>query len=253
MWTNILKINFKNRSNEESLRKQINEIHIKELHRIGFFGYEQYEVISWLSYIFQSLDKKVLIVDYSESHEMKNFIMLPNDLIVRDTVFEYRNIFYIDAKNHTKGFLKDIIEMEDYDILMVNFGTNFNLCSLFSYVESLLYVTDMSINHIDIVKQAKDKGICKKENLLLKRYYPQKISLKSITEDISISEEQVFVREYDLQEEMQIIYGQHLNDFKMTEISITSKQFLLEYLIEILGVERRSAEKALNKLVKGRE
>lgn len=105
---------------------------------IGFIGIDKYEYIMYLSRVLHHLEKKVLLIDYSESEALRSCIPTLKSPV--SEVIEYRGIKFLNGKLEALN--------GDYDCVLIDFGMN-NKHPSINQCDHLVYVTDLQLHNID--------------------------------------------------------------------------------------------------------
>ncbi len=246
MWINW----HKKRGVEPDSKENTTEPEGETMKYIGFYGYEQYEIIAWLSTLLRIMEKKVLIVDFTDEKELTNFIRLPRKIADdTDKVFEYHGMNYLIP---SKNVFSEMECFHEYDVVLIDFGGKTCDCRELALCDALLFVTDMSLSHIALIKTMKKRSGCTNEYLILKHFISGTVDPEVVVDELSFDPEEVFVLEYDLQEEMQLFAGQHLDDFKMTVITASTRRFLYDMLLRISGANQSHISNSIKIATKGR-
>ncbi len=114
---------------------------------IGFFGIEKYDLILYLSSLLLNLDRKVLIIDNSETEALTFSIPIPESMNPKICKINYRNMDFVKERNAAQYQM-------DYDFILIDFGfrTNHKDIPLCSFV---YLVTDKQRHNIARIRNLK--------------------------------------------------------------------------------------------------
>lgn len=190
---------------------------------VGFIGTESYEIILYLSRVFHSLGKKVLMVDYSYTGSLAICIPVPLGLNARDDVIDYRKTDFT-----MKELSEDMIN--EYDDILINFEFNFSDChKLIKNCNHLVFVTDQqkhNIGSLDLVPEF-DIDVSRTQ-LIIKNFVESKIDKNYIKEGLknTIFEDNVYLIEQDDLNTKSRILVQFDTKFTFKRISKSIKEYL---------------------------
>jgi hypothetical protein len=191
---------------------------------LGFIGIENFEIILYLSRILSKLERKVLLIDYSNDRDLASCIPIPTGMAAEDDVITH---FGIDFTR--KGLDQDQELINEYDDILINFG--FNCVTAEKYCTRLIFtVNQMLHNIIRLATLTADSAGSADRSLMIKDVVDSKISPEYIMEcmKIDISKDNICVLYFDEIDMKYKILSQHNALFQFRKITKGTKDYLLE-------------------------
>ncbi|WMJ87535.1 hypothetical protein [Anaerocolumna sp. MB42-C2] len=208
---------------------------------IGFLGIETYDIILYLSKLLFHLNKKVLIVDNSDTEALTYCIPIPASMNPKINRIHFCNLDFIKEKNVT-DYLKE------YDYILIDFGFKTNHMEIHNC--SYIYlVTDKQQHNLARILNLK----CKQEVFLIIK---DRIKNKSLTyllemmKDNGINIKQYYCLYYDDLDKENMTGIQYRNEISFKHQSGQMKDLLNE-LIETLSFNKIEAGQAYKKAKRG--
>ncbi|MEG1457867.1 MAG: hypothetical protein RR056_05270 [Acetivibrio sp.] len=211
---------------------------------IGFAGCGQQELISGTALLFEKLNKKILLMDFTDFGELRNLIPLNRDFEkAKNIVLKYREVDYIYADAGTE--MEDYIF--DYDIILADFGRNITHEEI-KKCSQVYYVTDMCNHNILQLKE-----IIKKEeaHLVLKNYLKEKGDADYVAEELNFSCDNFYVLPYEEGEAMQFMSEAKLENLKYANFTRETKGLLSDIVRD--GEEEGAYKTAVKAIEKRRK
>ncbi|NLJ89320.1 MAG: hypothetical protein GX323_00350 [Clostridiales bacterium] len=213
---------------------------------IGFVGSDKYEIILYLSRILYHLQKRVLLVDFSETRALTQSIPIPNLLRERDIYLEYRGVDFVRGGGYQ-------VDMEkEYDYVFLDFGYNHNLLNSIT-CDSIVYVTDLQFHN------AKRLNITNKHEGSHKYIVIKDVFMCKVTPDYILSElnqgatiKNVYIIEQDILDIKIKTNSQYSQKFNFEKLSKSMKTFLKDILIEFdANIDKIQIQSAYKKAERG--
>lgn len=194
---------------------------------IGFIGSDKYEILLYLSRILYHLNKKVLLVDFSETMALTQSIPIPLALAESETYLEYRGIDFIKGRNYYLNMNKE------YDYVLFDFGYNHSILSSI-YCNSIVYVTDLQLHHAKRLNITNKKG-SQKNFIIIKDVFPCKITPDYILNELNpkVNIENIYIIEQDALDIKVKIHSQYNQTFYFDKLSKSMKTFLKDIILQI--------------------
>ena len=167
---------------------------------IGFLGGDKYDILLYLSKILNRLNKKVLLVDYSENRALTYSI--PSVLLEQPiyTVYKNSNKAYEEAVRNTESISYQEIDFlfepkyeelealeEQYDVILIDFG--YQVFSKFlSRCEEIFLCLDPKLHHIIQLKPLAKISTDFKDHihLIFRQVYDCKINVSFVCEELGM-------------------------------------------------------------------
>lgn len=216
----------------------------KKAFTIGFLGIDSYDIIHYLSRILCKMEKKVLLVDCSNTHGLTNSVPGPDELD-KTTVIHYRNVDF------TASYKKE--QLEQYDVIFFDFTDNVTH-HLIDLCEDLYLVTDQQRHNISKVKQIYDDTTTEQYvTVIIRNVVKCKIGMKYLLNLIGFdaSDEHYYVLDADVIDQELMLLCQYDNVFSFKKISNGFKKMLISILVENMKLEEKEVKLALKKAEKG--
>lgn len=214
---------------------------------VGFVGSDKYEILLYLSRILYHLDKKVLLVDYSETQALTSSIPIPEILRESNTYLDYRGIDFIKGRNYIQNMDKD------YDYVLIDFGFNHGILSNIK-CHNIIYVTDLQLHHAKRLKRSLVTGN-PKNYIVIKDVFPCKVSPDVILKEISLKAiiEDIYVIEQDALDIKFKIQSQYNQTFYFDRLSKSMKTFLKDIIYRFdKNLDKSQIQSAYKKAERGR-
>lgn len=206
--------------------------------KIGFIGIESYEIIHYLSRVLIHMNKKVLLVDRSETRSLEYSISAPKEL--KQKVADYRGVDFSDK----------IPEKSEYDLVLIFYGFKENKDS--SDCDDLFFVTDLQVHNMDRLNQ---KNPCKSKYVIVKNMIPLKINEKFVRlylDKLELSKERFIFLLEDKRDKECMLYCQWEHVFTFHQISSSLKDLILSILIIACGAEKKEVSRAYRSAERGK-
>lgn len=217
----------------------------------GFIGSDKYSIVIEFANFLFLLDKKVLVIDLSETHNI--ILSLPNP--EKLSTFEFKGVTFSSDKDKLDSAAK-------YDYVLIDLGLPKETdISLLSRCENMVIVTDQQTHHLlplqDFVTKYSSSvdasGVVKqKTNIAIVDYMANKLSAKKLCKYLGVKDgsEHVFTLLYDDVEYGSRLLGQHTHKFAFSR-SEDTKELFLSLLGEPEGVNGRQIKRAIKKAGRG--
>lgn len=202
---------------------------------IGFAGYGQNRILSACILYLSKYKEKILIIDYSETAELRAIIPLPKELEDKtNIVLSYHNLDYINADGMTQ--IQDFAF--DYDIVLVDFGRNI-AHSEAAECDCVYYLTDMLRHNILLLKHTRPVN---HEHLILCDYFPGMQSAYIVAQELNFPSEGFTVLPYDDKEHIQMKTGIPIDQIMWRSFSSQTRHLVRMITDQLRSeVEDRSA------------
>lgn len=192
---------------------------------VAYAGVDNFDNIFYLSRILLKLDKKVLIVDHSESGSLIHSIPKPKGVNVDETIISYRQMDFTTMMIH-----RELVA--DYDDVFIYYGFNKPLKDLI-ICNRMVWVTDLYRYHYEdsecfpYYEDAISKPM---RYLLVKDAVELKITPEMIAERMEISYPAqnisvLYINEKDYYNSLICHYN---GDYRFTDISKQRRKYLLK-------------------------
>lgn len=194
------------------------------------------------------LNKKVLLVDFSETEALTESIPISDVFNENTSYLDYRGIDFIKGCDY---YFKVEGERE-YDYIIHDFGFNQEILSDIS-CDIIIYITDLQLHHvkkIDIKREDNNP----KRYIVIKDVLPCKIRPKLILEQISkeVVVEDVYIIDQDDLDIKFKIYSQYNQAFYFNKLSKSMKTFLKDIISKFdENLDKTQIEKAYKKAERG--
>lgn len=214
---------------------------------IGFVGCDKYEILLYLSRILYHLNKKVLLVDFSETEALTQSIPIPDSLREDSSYMDYRGIDFIKGRNYYP-----CIEQK-YDYILIDFGFNQDVLPMIP-CQNLIYVTDLQLHNVKRIKINKESKEFSKF-VIIKDVFPCKIKPDYILEELDsdFKEENIYILEQDAIDIRHKINSQYSQTFYFHKLSKSMKSFLKDIIRQIdIRLKREEIQVAYKKAERGK-
>ena len=213
---------------------------------LGFIGIENFEIILYLSRILRKLERKVLLIDYSETAELASCIPIPEGLDPEDDIITH---FGIDFTS--KQINQDV--RDEYNDILINFGFNWTHISETQYCTSIIFIINQLQHNIkrlasftSIGSEAADKS------LIIKDVVNSKISPEYIADQLKVKEN-VCVLNFDEIDMKYRILAQHDSLFTFRRITRGAKDYLLDTVKKMCPeIQEKAIKEAYKAAERGR-
>lgn len=207
----------------------------KEYQLIGFAGCGQLELIAGYTLSLWKQKKKLLLMDFSESKELRSMIPLPIELeVARDMVLSYHEIDYVCAGQTARiedfGF--------EYDVVLADFGRKLKHLQL-AECDAVCYITDMCRQNVLLLKHRQDLA---NQHIVLKHFLKGRQEAESIREELNVTEEAFSVLPYEERELLTFLSGVPLNHITPHCFSHETKRFVKQRMKQLRETWNESAE-----------
>lgn len=194
--------------------------------KVAFIGTDKYEILLYLSRILYHLNKKVLLVDFSETKALTESIPIPNLLHESTTYLDYRGIDFIKGRNYS-------LDMEkNYDYILFDLGFRKEVLEVLSYDE-ILYVTDLQLHNAKRIGAIKGKRSNSRQ-IVIKDVLPCKVTPEYILEQIdeSMNWKNIYIIDQDDLDTKLKLHSQYNQRFYFHKLSKSMKTFLIDIILE---------------------
>jgi hypothetical protein len=191
---------------------------------IGFIGSEKYELILYLSRILYHLNKKVLLVDYSESKALYQCIPIPDLLHKEKNGIDYRGVDFIQGQYYSNNLRKN------YDVILMDFDFG-SQDEIILQCNKLFFVTDLQLHNVNRLNPIHYIHI-KEKYLVIKDVFQCKIKPEYILGqfDEVIQKENVYILYLDTLDLKYKLQCQYNSIFQFNKLSAPAKYFLNEVI-----------------------
>ena len=194
---------------------------------IAYVGIENFDTILYLSRILQGLNRKVLIVDNSETLALTYSIPVIKDMDTYDVIFSYRRVDFTNQPVTEELIAK-------YDDILIDCGLKEPITSI-NFFTKLIYVTDLFAYNVHRFAKvvAYYNCDCDKE-LLIRNAVNAKISVDHIVQQMNgcISEENVEVLNRD-EFDYENTLNNHINQVFTLKLSRMYKEYLISQVVSM--------------------
>lgn len=217
---------------------------------IGFIGADKYDLILYLARILYHLQKRVLVIDLSESGALHACLRYPEGL--KDTVIEHRGVYYLFGRKFNSDFLnpsyiKDLYDSA-YDYVLIDFGFQ-------KYqdpgCDRIIYVVDQQLQNI---KRLYDIS-CMKKSLIVRDMTDYKIKPELIVCEAGLSDLAArniyltFHDEWDMGCKLNCQYNHRI---RFNKLSVQLRKALKEIITDMVpGYSLNEVNKAYKKAAGG--
>ena len=222
----------------------------KQQIRLGFIGFCKTDLILYLSRIINSLGEKAAIVDRSSGHEL--IYSVPVGIYAKDRL-DYRGVeVFLDCG------ATELIELplDDIYAVLVDYGINGNASGELKCMDAVFVVCDMQKHHLvplsnylsraaeirNIIRVYRDMPSGK----ITARYADSLLNIENNAKIIAKYEFPLYETEYAVR-----LTSQYDDIFKFNRIPAELSQMLLDCVIELFGIDKKTAVKALKKAQRG--
>lgn len=208
---------------------------------LGFLGVEAYDIILYLTKLLFNLDKKVLLIDNSESGALTCCIPIPSTLNPKITPISCTGMDFVKER--------EVSEYEDkYDYILIDYGfknthKDLHNCSF------LFFVCDRQQHNIVRLQNLKPNT---EVHVIIRDIVNNKIKdyiLGSLADKINIKDYYCLYRD-DLDKECMLSL-QYSNKITLKKLSAQYNYVLYQLLTKTLNFDRTAAEKAYKKAKRG--
>lgn len=210
---------------------------------IGWIGTDKYDLILYFSMILTSTNKKVLLIDQSESEALSYCIPAPASLNPKSDKVTYKNLDFVKGKN-----VVDYIEK--YDYILIDFGFKVNHRDIINYCSKIFLVTDRQQHNIDRIcaLEAKTDDI-----FLILRDLRRRTKITVLQESIEqrIKIKNHFVLDFDDIDNEKMVALQYSYQLQYKKLSSQYKYLLEQIMTEILNFNHYELGQAMKRLKRG--
>lgn len=222
---------------------------------VGFIGMDKYEYIMYLTRVLCLLDKKVLMVDCSETGALSSSVPCPEE--IKNSVIEYRGVMFHDCRNKENkdpySGKETNLNYEAYDFILIDYGYYTEaegLCAC----DRIVCVTDQqahNIQRITGIDLLKDK----QKSLIIKDVVNSKITPRFIVDELkleNLSAKQTYVVYQDELDSKCRINCQYDALSRFLKLSMQSKNVIKGLVTELLPeITKKELEVAYKRAEKG--
>ncbi|WDV46950.1 hypothetical protein PV797_04430 [Clostridiaceae bacterium M8S5] len=219
------------------------------MNSFGFIGTYKCDILNYLSRIFKSLGKNVVVIDASLKQEMVSCLPWSFNL---DYV-SFRNVdFYTHCYSKTNY---NKVPIDDYDIVLIDYGFNDSLIGEIGDIKSLFIVSDFQRFNVLHMKELIADISGKPQSVRIYRdVVKSKINSKYIDNLLKLDEfvDTIAKYEFDLSYEdyKTNIEFQYNDVFKFKKLTKEYKEMFKDIISQYYQFEKKQIDKAL-KLAEG--
>lgn len=187
----------------------------------GFIGVDCYDLILYLSRTARYLNKRALIVDYSDGMALSYSIR--NPLVPENEVIDYRGVDFV-------SFPESLDMIEDYDYVFIDLGFNKSDWVL-ENCDCVIFVTDLKLHNIERLKTINvfdDQDV----SLVIRNIVNSKIKPKFVSsqfEYLNLTSDDIFTIEYSENNEAVAINAQYDSIFRFNRLTGDFKNFIKKF------------------------
>lgn len=217
---------------------------------LGFNGFCKTDIILYLSRILHLLGEKVAIIDQSMQEELRYSI--PTGLYTQDRI-DYRGV---DVFLNCENIMLTNLPVEDYTVLLIDFGVNFKALELNEELKALFIVTDLSRHHTVPLSSCLSHILNRPDSIRIirdmvyskinTRYIDSLLQSGQYTNVIAKYEFDLNEKDYECR-----LRSQYDDVFKFGKISNDFKNMLIDCITGLFGTEKKFVLKALKKAQRG--
>lgn len=212
---------------------------------IAYVGIDNSDNILYLSRILSKLDKKILIVDHSDTKAITYSIPQLDGIDMKLDTVTYRKVDF------TQMDLSERI-VKKYDIVLIDYGFSPRRKEL-GYCNRIVYVTDLYLHNTNKLYCMEDYDISIK-SLLIRNLLGIKISPESVAIQIekNIPVENITLLSFNENDLVNSIINQYNQSFRFTNISRQLKSYLIREISSLYPeILKKDIVKAYQKARKG--
>lgn len=193
---------------------------------VAFVGIESFDNIQYIARILSNLNKKILVIDYSETEALTWSIPQIKFIDIYNDIIKFRQVDYT-KQNITEDMLKV------YDDIIIAFG--FNIKNEFmKYCNKIIYVTDLYINNIEKLNRVHDFDV-EEKYLLIRNVLGIKISPETVAQQIekNIPTENTMILPFSENDQINGLINQYNQSFRFKKISRQLKELLYKQVNDL--------------------
>lgn len=215
---------------------------------IGFVGVEEYDIIIYLTTLLNKIDKKVLLIDLSETTALSFCMKIPQGLDIKEKIAECNGISYTRGAYLREYEEKDTL-LTTYDYIFVDYGFKFHSQDLKS-CDITTIVTDKQMHHLHRLKGIRYSN---KEIYLILKHLEQGdnyLQIKNIFgEKLDITKTYPFLA--DSVDQVLAHSLQYHKTVSTKKLSIEYRYFLKDFLLNALNLTKEEYKRALKEKKRG--
>lgn len=217
---------------------------MKPFIKLGFIGIYKADFLHYLSSVFKTMGKTVLVMDASNEQHLRSTLPEPVDNEVT-----YRGVDFFLNQHTLEGLVK--MDYKAYDICLIDYGLNQELSQDFATCDIIFVVSDYEKHHILALKGMIATAFDPSINVvhIFRDVFQTKINLKYIhylldTEAYAkvIAEYVLDFNEADYRCRLSCQYHEVL---KFTHLTKAYKQLFADILEELYQIKRQQAMKLI--------
>lgn len=190
---------------------------------VAYIGYDSFDIILYLSRIFQKLGHKILIADYSEAEALTFSIPHVEGIDLFKSILTYRQVDF------TRMIITEDI-INSYDDVLIDFGYSKPEINLF-LISKVVYVTNMfkyNLSRLSSIRYYDELQV--NRELLIREAIELKIPIEIMAELINkqINEKEISVLYLEDRDYENSLIGHYNSNFRFTRISAMLKTYLLK-------------------------
>lgn len=214
--------------------------------KMGFFGTYKCDIIAYLARIFNSLDKKVAVIDATKT-QILNYC-IPRSF--KDSFICFRNVDYYTNCFSERFFEDDFLKQ--YDVVLIDFGFNKNMLGHIKNCTKIYMVCDSTRYNLRMMKKFLpslnlDKTVVK----IFRDTVDGKINSTYLNNFLEVKEFFEVEEEYDFElsyEDYKAnVEFQHNDIFKFNKLSKIFNDFLIKTIVNNVECTEKTALKAMKK------
>ena len=217
---------------------------------LGFTGFSKTDIILYFSRVLHLLGEKVAIIDQSNQEELRHSI--PTG-IFRQNMVDYRGV---DVFLHSGNSSINNKKLDDYTILLIDFGINDKVLECIDELKVLFIITDCQRHHTEPLSSCLRHITGRPDSIriirdlvsskLNPRYIDSLLQLSQFTNIIAKYEFGLNENAYECR-----LKSQYDDIFKFSKIPGDLKNMLIDCIMGLFGTEKKAVKKALIKAQRG--
>jgi hypothetical protein len=217
---------------------------------LGFAGFCKTDIILYFSRIFHLLGEKVAIIDQSNQEELRHSI--PTGIFTQDRV-DYRGV---DVFLHSCNTPISNLKLDDYTVLLIDFGVNEKALDCIDELKALFIVTDCKRHHTVPLSSCISHITGRPDSIrIIRDLVNSKINTRYIDSLLQSSQYTNVIAKYEFglneNEHECRLKSQYDDIFKFTRIPGDLKNMLIDCIMGLFSTEKKAVQKALKKAQRG--
>ncbi len=217
---------------------------------LGFAGFCKTDMILYISRILHILGEKVAIIDRTQEQELR--FSVPVGIYESDRL-DYRGIEVFLGCG--KMALEEL-PLDDFTVILVDLGVRLDVMEDMKSIRTLFVISDMQRHHIIPLSNWITKiPSCPDTIRILRDISPGKIHPRYVDAILQTEKYTNIIAKYEFmlneKEYANRLKSQYDDVFSFPKIPEDFKTMLIDCMVELFGVENKSAIKAVRKAQKG--